>query len=62
MADNDRRGAEKLIEQVREAIDRLAEAFDRVVAGQRPAPALAPVRPPTAEEIRRARQRQRQRF
>lgn len=57
MADTERRGAEKLIEQVKEAIDRLAEAFDRLVTGERPAPALIPVRQPTAEEIRRARRR-----
>ncbi|MFN8514546.1 MAG: hypothetical protein U0232_05290 [Thermomicrobiales bacterium] len=57
MANTERRGAEKLIEQVKEAVDRLAEAFDRLVTGERPAPALIPVRRPTAEEIRRARQR-----
>ena len=57
MADSERRGAEKLIEQVKEAVDRLAEAFDRLVNGERPAPALIPVRRPTAEEIRRARPR-----
>ncbi len=62
MADNERNGADKLIEQVREAVDRLAEAFDRLVTGQRPAPALIPARNPTAEDIRRARQRQRQRY
>lgn len=57
MADNERRGTEKLIEQVKEAVDRLSEAFDRLVNGERPAPALIPARRPTAEEIRRARQR-----
>jgi hypothetical protein len=58
MADSERRGVEKLIEQVKEAVDSLAEAFDRLVnGGPRPAPALIPVRRPTAEEIRRARQR-----
>lgn len=62
MADNERRGAEKLIEQVREAVDRLAEAFERLVSGERPAPAMIPVRRPTAEDIRRARQRQRSRY
>ena len=62
MADTERRGADKLIEQAREAIDRLAEAFDRLVNGERPAPALVPVRRPTAEDIRRARQRQRARY
>lgn len=59
MADNDRSGVDKLIEQVKEAVDRLAEAFDHMVNGERPAPALIPVRRPTAEDIRRARQRQR---
>jgi hypothetical protein len=57
MANTERRGAEKLIDQVKEAVDRLAEAFDRLVNGERPAPALVPARRPTAEEIRRARQR-----
>ena len=62
MADNERRGADKLVEQVKEAVDRLAEAFERLIQGERPAPALVPVRRPTAEEIRRARQRQRSRY
>ena len=62
MADNERRGADKLIEQVKEAVDRLAEAFDRLLNGERPAPALVPVRRPSAEDIRRARQRQRARY
>ena len=59
MANNERGGADKLIEQVKEAVDRLAEAFDHLVKGEQPAPALIPVRRPTAEDIRRARQRQR---
>jgi hypothetical protein len=59
MADNERNGVDKLIEQVKEAVDRLAEAFDHLVKGRQPAPALIPVRRPTADDIRRARQRQR---
>ncbi len=60
MANTERSGVDKLIEQVKEAVDRLAEAFDHLVKGeQQPAPALIPVRRPTAEDIRRARQRQR---
>ena len=62
MADNERRGVDKLVEQAREAVDRLAGAFERLVNGERPAPALIPIRRPTAEDIRRARQRQRSRY
>ena len=62
MVREERRGAEKLIdrakEAVEEAVDRLTEALDTLLGGGRPAPALAPVRQPTAEEIRRHRQRQ----
>ncbi len=59
MADSERSGVDTLIEKVKEAVDSLAEAFDHLVNGARPVPALIPIRQPTAEDIRRARQRQR---
>jgi hypothetical protein len=59
MAGEERRGADKLIEKAKETVDRLAEALDTLVNGQRPAPALVPVRRPTPEEIRRHIRRQR---
>lgn len=62
MADNERTGAEKLIEQVKEAVDRLAGALERLVRPEQPAPALIPVRRPRADDIRRARQRARARY
>jgi hypothetical protein len=52
MAGEERRGADKLIEQAKETVDRLAEALDTLLNGQRPAPALVPVRRPSPEEIR----------
>ncbi len=59
MAGAERRGADTLIEKAKETVDRLAEALDTLLNGQRPAPALAPVRRPTPEEIRRHIRRQR---
>lgn len=59
MAGEERRGADKLIEKVKETVDRLAEALDSLLHGQRPAPALVPVRQPSPEEIRRHIRRQR---
>ncbi|CAA9585047.1 MAG: hypothetical protein AVDCRST_MAG18-3707 [uncultured Thermomicrobiales bacterium] len=59
MAGEERRGANKLIEQAKETVDRLAEALDTLLNGQRPAPALVPVRRPSPEEIRRHTRRQR---
>jgi hypothetical protein len=59
MAGQERRGADKLIEKAKEAVDRLAESLDTLLNGQRPAPALAPVRQPSPEEIRRHIRRQR---
>ena len=58
MVREQRRGAEKLIDKAREATERLVEALDTALRG-RSAPALAPVRQPTAEEIRRHVRRQR---
>ena len=59
MAEQGRRSAEKLIEKAKEAVDRVADAVDSLLNGQRPAPALVPVRRPTPEEIRRHIRRQR---
>ena len=63
MVREERRGADKLIDKakevVEEAVDRLTGALDTLLGGARPAPALAPVRQPTAEEIRRHIRRQR---
>ena len=53
MAGAERRGPDKLIEKAKETVDRLAEALDTLLNGQRPAPALVPVRQPTPDEIRR---------
>lgn len=54
MVKEQRRGAEKLVDKVREVTDRLVEALDAALRGRPvPAPALAPVRQPTAGEVRR---------
>jgi hypothetical protein len=58
MAGQERRGTDKLIEKAKEAVDRVAEALDTLLNGQRPAPALVPVRQPSPEEIRRHLRRQ----
>lgn len=59
MVKEQRRGAEKLIDKAREAGERLIEALDTALRGRPAAPALVPVRQPTAEEIRRHIRRQR---
>ncbi|HEY8599003.1 MAG TPA: hypothetical protein VIL85_11265 [Thermomicrobiales bacterium] len=59
MAGEERRGTDKLIDKAKETVDRLAEALDTLLHGQRPAPALVPVRQPSPEEIRRHVRRQR---
>jgi len=59
MAGEERRGTDKLIEKVKETVDRLAEALDTLLHGQRSAPALVPTRQPSPEEIRRHIRRQR---
>ena len=53
MAGQERRGTDKLIEKAKEAVDRVADALDTLLNGQRAAPALVPVRRPSSEEIRR---------
>jgi hypothetical protein len=53
MAGNERSGTDKLIEKAKEAVDRLAGVLEGLINGPRPAPALAPVRQPSPEEIRR---------
>ncbi len=47
MAGSEKQAGQKLVEQVREAVDRLAEALDTLLHGPRPAPAYVPVRRPT---------------
>lgn len=59
MAGQERRGTDKLIEKAKEAVDRVAGALDALLNGQRPAPALVPVRQPSPEETRRHIRRQR---
>ncbi len=59
MAGNERSGADKLIEQAKEAVDRLAGVLDGLINGPRATPALVPVRQPSPAEIRRHIRRQR---
>ncbi len=59
MAGEERRGTDKLIEKVKETVDHVAGMLDTLLNGQRPAPALVPVRQPSPEEIRRHIRRQR---
>lgn len=59
MAGEERRGTDKLIDKAKETVDRLTEALDTLLHGQRSAPALVPVRQPSPEEIRRHVRRQR---
>lgn len=59
MAGQERRSADKLIEKAKEAVDRVAGALDTLINGQRPVPALVPVRQPHPDEIRRHIRRQR---
>lgn len=53
MAGADRQKTEKVIEQVKEAVDRLAEVLDTLLRGHRPAPAVIPVRRPMPQTRRR---------
>lgn len=59
MVKKSRQGADKLIDKVQQAADRLAEALDVALRGKPAAPALAPVHQPTAEELRRHARRRR---
>ncbi len=53
MAEKDQRDAGTLIDRVREAAERLAEALTEALRGPAPEPAVARVRQPTPEEVRR---------
>ncbi|HEX5505058.1 MAG TPA: hypothetical protein VFW96_20750 [Thermomicrobiales bacterium] len=59
MAKQPRGGAAKIVERVKEAVDRLSEAIDTALYGGRAVPAVVPVRRPTPEELRRYARRRR---
>lgn len=59
MATDERHGGTGPIEQIREAVDRLAQALNDVLRGPVPEPAVARVRQPTPEEVRRYIRRRR---